>query len=415
MNRSKGGQSQNKGAVSSNLEFLVPSVTMSISQEAQRLKAVGEDVVNLSAGEPDFATPRNASEAGIRAIQQGKTHYPPNAGILELRAAAAQNLSLLSGGRAVNADCIVISSGAKQSLFNVCFSLFGPGDSVLIPSPAWVSYPQMVHFARARPVDVPGDVEWSLKVGVDQLNKAADETTRGLILCSPVNPTGAVYTLTELKKIAEWACENDVWLIADEIYRCIHYGEGTAPSVLDLPDELLEKVVLIYGASKAYAMTGWRIGITLAPQSVVSAISAFQSHTTSGASHPAQWAAATALSDRKVEADMHKMVKEFGRRRDLVVEFFRNRLQGVEFVEPMGAFYLFFRVDQFFATEDDTALGFCEELMAEEALALVPGDAFGDKRWVRLSFAASEKDIKKGLERLERFIAGARRRPVGEV
>lgn len=415
MNQSQGGKSRNKGTVSSNLNFLVPSVTMSISQEAQRLKSVGEDVVDLSAGEPDFATPRNASEAGIRAIQQGKTHYPPNAGILELRAAAAQNLSLLSGGRAVNADCIVISSGAKQSLFNACFSLFGPGDSVLIPTPAWVSYPQMVHFSGARPVDVPGDVEWSLKVGVDQLNKAADDTTRGLILCSPVNPTGAVYTLTELKTIAEWANENDVWLIADEIYRCIHYGEGTAPSVLDLPDELLEKVVLIYGASKAYAMTGWRIGITLAPRLVVNAISAFQSHTTSGASQPAQWAAATALSDRKVETDMHKMVKEFGKRRDMVVEFFRNRLQGVEFVEPMGAFYLFFRVDQFFVNKEDTALGFCEELMAEEALALVPGDAFGDKRWVRLSFAAAEKEIKKGLERLERFIDGSRRKKVDHV
>ena len=403
-----GGKSRNENGLSANLDFLVPSVTMSISQEAQRRKAAGDDVVDLSAGEPDFGTPRNASEAGIKAIQQGKTHYPPNAGILELRVAVAQNLSLLSGGRAVNADRIVISSGAKQSLFNACFALFGPGDSVLIPTPAWVSYPQMVHFAGAKPVDVIGDVEWSLKVGVDQLKEATDATTCGLILCSPVNPTGAVYTKSELQKIAEWALENDIWLIADEIYRCIHYGEGPAPSVLDLPDELLEKVVLIYGASKAYAMTGWRIGITLAPQAVVKAISALQSHTTSGASHPAQWAAAAAFSDRKVEADMQKMVQEFGARRDMVVEFFRSRLQGVEFVEPLGAFYLFFRVDQFFRGEDDSALGFCEELMAAEAVALVPGDAFGDKRWVRLSFAAAEKDIKKGLERLERYIADLR-------
>src|SRR5713226_8557796 len=187
--------------LSQNLVHLKPSETVSINQETQRRKAAGEDVIDLSAGEPDFDTPRLVAEAGIKAIQQGKTRYPPNVGLLDLRAAAARHLSLLSNGRAVNADGIVISTGAKQSIFNAVFTLFGPGDRVLIPSPAWVSYPQIVHLARAEPVMVPGDIEWSLKVSVDDLERAANDRTTGLLLCSPMNPTGAVYSRIELKAI----------------------------------------------------------------------------------------------------------------------------------------------------------------------------------------------------------------------
>ncbi|MCZ6761089.1 MAG: pyridoxal phosphate-dependent aminotransferase [Gemmatimonadetes bacterium] len=393
------------GELSANIAYLEPSVTMAISQEAQRRKNAGEDIIDLSAGEPDFPTPKTASEAGIKAIQQGKTHYPPNAGILELRVAVARNLSMLSGGRPVNADNVVISSGAKQSLFNACFVLFGPGDRVLVPSPYWVSYPQMIRLARAEPVTVPGDVEWSLKVGVDDLEAASDGTTKGVIFSTPVNPTGAVYARSELKKIAEWARDRSIWLISDEIYRMIHFGEGPAPSVLDLPDDLLENVVVIYGASKAYAMTGWRVGTALAPNRIAKAMAAVQSHSTSGASHPAQWAAATAFSDSKVAADVVKMVEQFGRRRKLVVEYFRTHFQGTEFVEPLGAFYFFFRVDQFFSKKFDSAMGFCENLLAQQKVALVPGEAFGDGKWVRLSYAASEKSIVSALERLTQFVS----------
>ncbi|UCG86262.1 MAG: pyridoxal phosphate-dependent aminotransferase, partial [Gemmatimonadota bacterium] len=354
---------------SRNLEHLEPSATLAISQEAQRRRTAGEDVVNLSAGEPDFETPRIVSEAGVRAIQQGKTHYPPNAGILDLRAAAARQLSLLSGGRPVNADNIIVSSGAKQSVFNACFVLFSTGDEVLIPSPYWVSYPQMVYLARAKPVVVPGHVDWSLKVGVDQLDKAANAQTKGLILCTPSNPTGAVYTRSELKAIVGWAKERDIWVISDEVYRRIHYGSGPAPSVLDLSDDHLERVVLVSGASKSYAMTGWRIGFALAPRPVVKAMAAFQSHVTSGASHPAQWAAAAAYSDERVEADAERMVNEFRQRRDLVVSHFRDRMPGVEFVDPLGAFYFFFRVDNFFDREMNSALKFCERLLAERGVA----------------------------------------------
>jgi aspartate aminotransferase len=389
---------------SRNLEHLEPSATLAISQEAQRRRAAGEDIVNLSAGEPDFETPRIASDAGVRAIQQGKTHYPPNVGILDLRAAAARQLSLLSAGRPVNADNIIVSSGAKQSVFNACFTLFGTGDEVLLPAPYWVSYPQMVYLARAKPVVVPGHMEWSLKVGVDQLDKAATAQTKGLILCTPSNPTGAVYTRAELKAIVTWAKDRDIWVISDEIYRRIHYGSGPAPSVLDLADELLDRVVLIGGVSKSYAMTGWRIGFALAPRPVVKAMAGFQSHVTSGSSHPAQWAAAAAYSDERVESDVSRMVDEFRQRRDLVVGYFRAKMPGVEFVEPLGAFYFFFRVDNFFDGEMNSALRFCERLLAEQGVALVPGEAFGDSRWVRLSFASSEKELTKALTRISDFV-----------
>ncbi len=393
--------------LSKNLEHLKPSETLAISQAAQQKRATGEDVIDLSAGEPDFDTPRLVAEAGIRAIQQGKTHYPPNQGLLELRAAAARHFSLLSGGRPVNADNLVVSTGAKQSLFNAVFSLFGPTDRVLVPAPYWVSYPQMIRFARAEPVVVPGAVEWSLKVGVEDLERARDSLTRGVLLCSPCNPTGAVYTKAELRAIAEWAHRHEVWLIADEIYRRIHYGPGPAPSVLDLPDELLDRVVMVSGASKAYAMTGWRIGLALAPQPVAKAMAGVQSHTTSGASHMSQWAAVAAFGDDRLEQEVARMVDAFRARRDLVESYFRKHLPGVEFVDPVGAFYFFFRVDHLFSRDLTSAAQFCALLIEREGVALVPGDAFGDPRWVRLSYAASETSLQSALERMGRFMAGA--------
>jgi aspartate aminotransferase len=270
---------------------------------------------------------------------------------------------------------------------------------VAIPAPAWVSYPQIVYLSRARPVLVPGDPEWSLKVSVRDLDRVVPGA-RGLVLCSPCNPTGAVYTHAEIKAIAQWARDRKVWVIADEIYRRIHYGTGPSPSFLDLPDELLERVVVIYGVSKAYAMTGWRIGIALAPGPVAKAMAALQSHTTTGANHPAQIAAAAALGDDRVEGDVTRMVAEFRKRRDVVVSRFRQDLPGVEFVEPLGAFYFFFRVDSFGGIGGTE---FCTRLVTTTGVALVPGSAFGDDRYVRLSYAASTEQIEKALDRLVGF------------
>jgi aspartate aminotransferase len=391
--------------LSPNLAHLKGSETIAISAEAKRRRAAGEDVLDLSVGEPDFDTPAAAAQAGVLAIQHGHTHYPPNAGLGELRHAIARNLSQLSGGRAVDPDGIVVSSGSKQSLFNACFTLFGPKDRVLIPSPAWVSYPQIVHLARAEPVMFPGEADWGLKVSVADLERRTDKLVRGLILCSPCNPTGSVYTLSELKAIAGWARRHDIWIIADEIYRRIFYGDGSAPSFLDLPDEDLERVVIITGVSKAYAMTGWRIGCALAPPHVTKAMANLQSHTTTGANHPAQWAAVTAYSDPEVERDCVRMVEAFSRRRDRVVSRFRDEVPGIEFVEPHGAFYFFFRVDGVDPRAPMTGTEFCERLIREAGVALVPGGAFGDDRWVRLSYATSDRNLEQALDRILGFIA----------
>jgi aspartate/methionine/tyrosine aminotransferase len=389
--------------LSLNMQHIRGSETVAISNETKRRRAAGEDVLDLSVGEPDFDTPAPVSQAGIQAIQKGLTRYPPNIGLAELRNAMARRMSGLSGGRPVNPDHIVISSGSKQSLFNACFTLFGPTDQVLIPSPAWVSYPQIVHLSRAEPVMVPGSVDWGLKVGVRDLDRASSKRTRGLILCSPCNPTGSVYTLAELKAIAEWAREHGIWIISDEIYRVINYGPGPAASVLDLPDELLERTVIIYGASKAYAMTGWRIGGALAPPHVAKAMANLQSHTTTGANHPAQYAAATAFADERVEAEVQRMIAAFRRRRDALVAVFRHELPGMEFVEPHGAFYFFFRVDGVREKDPLTGTVFCEQLMKQEGVALVPGGAFGDDRWVRLSYAVSDQELEAAVNRIVRF------------
>jgi len=260
-------------------------------------------------------------------------------------------------------------------------------------------FPTLQHLARARPVMIAGDPEWSLKASVKDVERMLPGAT-GLILCSPCNPTGAVYTHAEIHAIAQWAKAKKVWVIADEIYRRIHYGTGPAPSFLDLPDDLLERVVLITGVSKTYAMTGWRIGFALAPAKVAKAMAALQSHTTTGANHPAQFAAAAALGDERVEQDVTRMVAEFRKRRDIVVTRFRRDLPGVEFVDPLGAFYFFFRVDSFGKI---TATDFCTRLITQTGVALVPGAAFGDDRWVRLSYAAATESIKQALDRIVTF------------
>jgi aspartate aminotransferase len=390
---------------SPNLQYLKSSETVAISTEAQRRKAAGEDVLDLGAGEPDFDTPASVAEAGIDAIRSGKTRYAPNVGTVELRRAIASALSRMSGGRTVDPDRVMVSNGSKQSLFNACFTLFGPGDKVLIPSPAWVSYPQIVHLARAEPVMVAGDPEWGLKVSVDDLERARDEHTRGLILCSPCNPTGSVYTQAELRAMADWADAHGIWLLNDEIYRRIHYGAGPAPSLFDLDDGVLDRALVFYGASKAYAMTGWRIGASYAPAEVTKAMAALQSHMTTGANQPAMWAATKAFGDPAVDADVERMVAAFSRRRDYLVARFGDQLPGVEFVEPHGAFYFLFRVDALAPGRGIGGAAFCEQLMKDAGVALVPGVAFGDDRWVRLSFAVSDAQLEAACDRIVQFVA----------
>ena len=386
---------------SSNVSWLEPSATIAVSSRVKQMIAAGEDVIDLCVGEPDFPTPSFAADAGIEAIRAGRTRYTPAPGIPELRAAIAADLTRLSAsGHQAEGHGVVVSNGAKQALFNVCFSLFGPGDRVLIPVPYWTSYPAIVQLARAEPVFVEGDPEAGYKVTPDHLERAAGEGVRGLMLNSPCNPSGAVYSRAELEALARWAAEREVWLISDEIYRRIYFGGTLAPGVLDLPSELLERVVVIDGASKAFSMTGWRIGFSYSARDVADKANALQSQTTSNASTPSQYAALAAYrASEEEQQEIERMRQAFQRRRDLLTGLFREHLPGVEFVEPEGAFYLWIGT-RGLGADGEGSIALCERLLGEAGVALVPGEAFGDDRFVRLSYAYPEETLREAVRRL---------------
>ena len=395
--------------LSDNVSKLQPSATMAVSALAKRLAAEGRDILNLSAGEPDFDTPAFIGDAAVRAIRGGETRYTPPAGTPELRKAIAARLSERAG-RPLDWEGIVVSSGAKQALFNATFTLFGPGDEVIVAAPYWTTYPDLVTIARAEPVIVFGDERADFKIAPSHLDAAATGRTRGLVLNSPCNPTGAVYTLEELGAIAAWAKERDVWLLSDEIYRAIYYGDEAdgAPGLLDLPPHSLGPYVLIDGASKCFSMTGWRIGYSYAPADVSKKLAALQSQITSNPTTPAQVAALEAYTNVEASAAaVAEMTAAFRRRRDLVTSRMRELLPGVPFVEPAGAFYVYFRVDGFFNDEIRDATTWCSKLLEEQGVALVPGAAFGDDRWVRMSFASADEVLEDALVRIAACVGAA--------
>ena len=325
----------------------------------------------------------------------------------KLRQAIAARLSERAG-RAVGWEEVVVTAGAKQSLFNSIFTLFGPGDEVLVLSPYWTTYPALVGLARAQPVIVEGDVANDFKVGPRELEAARTDKTRGMVLNSPSNPTGAVYSRDELSDIVAWAKEHEVWILSDEIYRAIYYGsEGTAaPGLLDLPESDLGPFVLIDGASKCFAMTGWRIGFTYAPVELSKKFSALQSQMTSNPSTPSQMAALAAYTDvAAADAAVEDMKAAFERRRDLVTTRIQELLPGVQFIDPAGAFYLYFRVDGFFDDRVPDATTWCQRLIEEQGVAVVPGAAFGDDRWVRMSYASSDDVLEDALARIAAGVA----------
>ena len=390
--------------VSDNVRDLRPSATLAVAALCRQMKAAGQDVIDLSAGEPDFRTPDFAAHAGIAAIEQGATHYPPVPGIPPLRAAIAAYLTRASG-KTIDPAGVVVSMGAKQALFNACFVLFGPGDDVLVPAPYWTSYPEILQLARARAVVVPGGETNALKVDVPMLQAARTPATRGIILNSPSNPTGAVYTLEELDAIVRWAHQLGLWIISDEIYGRLCYTAPRAASVLDLDAPLLERVVLVDGVSKSFAMTGWRIGFSWCNPALALQLSAVQSHITSGASTPAQAAALAAYQDEpRVDEAVGAMVRVFNRRRMRAADTLRELLPRAELTLPDGAFYLFFRIDAYYTGERRDSIAFCSALLEQTGVALVPGAAFGDDRYVRLSFAAPEAEILEGIRRISAFV-----------
>ena len=390
---------------SSNIGALQPSATIAVSSRVKQLIAEGRDVLNLCAGEPDFDTPAMISEAAVKAIREGQTRYTPAPGIPALRTAIARDIERFSAsGQTFSAAGVVVSAGVKQALFNVLFSLFGPGDSVLIPAPYWTSYPELVQLARAEPIIVQGVAENDHKVSPAQLEAAADASTRGLILNSPSNPTGATYSLEELRAIAEWAKSRGVWILSDEIYRRIYFEGSIAPGIYDLPAELTERAILLDGTSKAFAMTGWRIGFSYTSPELAEKLSALQSQTTSNATTPAQYAALAAYqAGPDVDEAVEQMRVAFHSRRDLMMELFASRLPGVDVLKPSGAFYLWVSGERF-ARPGEGSVEFCDRLLNDHGVGVVPGIAFGDDRSFRMSFAYSEATLRDAVSRLEKAL-----------
>ena len=378
-----------------------PSATLAMTAAAKARKREGYPVIGLSAGEPDFATPSEISEAGIQAIRDGHTHYTTNLGLPELRQAISKKLAR-DNGLEYSPEQIVCSNGAKQSVAQAIAVLVRTGDEVLIPAPYWVSYPEMVRFAGGLPVAVTTTVESDYLLTAEQLEEAITADTRLLILCSPSNPTGGVYSPDHLSELAAVLNRHpDVWVISDEIYEHIVYDDEHR-SIATFPG-LKDRTVTVNGFSKAYAMTGWRLGYLAAPLEVVKSVSKLQSQLTSAPSTIAQKAGIAALNmDPSV---VREMVDAFRRRRDLVL----TRLSEIEHIKcpiPQGAFYLFPDIGDWlgsvtrFGKKIETSEDLCFYILEEHNVALVPGSAFGGDRGIRISYAASEEDLNSACDHL---------------
>ena len=391
--------------VSKRMTRLSPSMTFAMNQMSNDLKAKGIDIVNMTLGEPDFNTPENVKAAACTALEENYTHYTPVGGSLSLREAISDKLKKENGLAFSPAD-ILVSNGAKQSLCNVVMALIDEGDEVIIPAPYWVSYPQMVLLAGGKPVYVDTGIEQGFKMTPEQLEKAITPKTRMLILCSPSNPTGAVYSKEELKALADVVLRHeDLVVVSDEIYEHLNYV-GAHASIASF-EGMRERTVIINGVSKAYAMTGWRIGFLAAPKWIVSACSMLQGQYTSGPCSVSQKAAEEAW--RGSQACVEEMRQAFERRRNLLVGLLRE-IPGLEVNVPDGAFYLFPKCSSFFGKTDGTKViktstDLAMYLLERGHVAVVGGDAFGAPEYFRLSYATSEEKIVEAAKRMAGALA----------
>ncbi len=381
--------------VASHIANLSPSITLSITSQAKKMIDEGEDVCSFGAGEPDMDTPEFIKEAAIQALQEGKTKYTASAGILPLRQAISEKL-LLENNVEYRADQISVNCGAKHSCYQAIQACCNPGDEVIIPAPYWTSYPEMVRMVGAEPYFVETKAENQWKMTAEEFEDAISGRTRMLILNSPNNPTGAVYTQKELEEIAEVALSEDVIILSDEIYEKLVYNGQKHISIASLSEAVRDLTITINGFSKVYSMTGWRLGYTAAPKAIADAIDTIQSHTTSNVTSFAQYGALAALKGD--QSFVQDMVEEYDMRR----QYMLSRLQGIrniKVIEPEGAFY--FLVDTSPIGLSSTNLA--EKLLSRYKVAAVPGIAFGHDKSIRFSYATSLDIIKKGLDRFEEF------------
>jgi len=379
---------------------LTPSITLAIDAKAKQMKAEGVDVVGFGAGEPDFATPRHIVDAAIKALNDGFTKYTPSSGIPELRQAAADKFKR-DNGLSYKPSQIIISCGGKHSCCNVVLALCNPGDEVIIPAPYWLSYPEMVRLAEGTPVILPTTDRTEFKITPRQLRSAITPRSRLFILNSPSNPTGSLYTREEIKELGDVCVENGLMIMSDEIYEKLVYDGAEHVSVASFSPQHYEHTIIVHGMAKAYSMTGWRIGITAAPEPIAKAIDAIQSHSTSNPTSFAQKGAVAGLNGP--QDHLAGWLAEYARRRAYAWEKL-NSIPGITCVNAKGAFYLFPNI----AALGLKSMDFCAKLLEQEKVAAVPGIAFGADEYIRISYATSMENLKKGLERLEKFARGLR-------
>ncbi|AGY77620.1 pyridoxal phosphate-dependent aminotransferase [Clostridium autoethanogenum] len=392
--------------LSKKAEKIQPSITLAITAEAKRMKSEGIDVIGFGAGEPDFNTPENIQEAAIESMKKGCTKYTPASGISELKEAIVKKFKK-DNGLSYNTNQIIISTGAKQCLSNTFLATLNPGDEVIIPTPYWVSYPELVKLADGVPVFADTKEEDGFKYTLETLEKAYTKNTKMILLNSPNNPTGTIYSKEELEVIANFAKEKDLLILSDEIYEKLIYGTNAHISIASLSEDAYNRTIVINGVSKTYAMTGWRIGYAAANKDIIKVMSNVQSHTTGNPNSIAQYAAVAALNGK--DTQIKSMVSEFKNRRDCMVSKI-DKMKNVSCLNPEGAFYVMLNISNLFGKTIDgvvinNSLEFSQKLLEKEKVAVIPGLGFGLDGYIRLSYATSMENIQNGMDRIDKFIS----------
>jgi len=395
----------NDSRISKRIAAITESATLKVDAKAKALQAEGRAVISYAAGEPDFPTPAHIVEAAAKAVLDPKNHrYTPAVGLPELREAIAQK-TLRDSGTAVTASQVVVTNGGKQAVYQAFAVLLDQGDEVILPTPYWTTYPEAIALAGGKTVEVFAGSDQGYKVTVEQLDKAKTSRTKVLLMCSPSNPTGAVYSKEEIEAIGQWAHKNDLWVITDEIYQNLVYDGIKAYSITEVVPELIDKTIMVNGVAKSYAMTGWRLGWMAGPADAMKAAANLQSHLTSNVNNIAQKAAIAALTGSQDE--VQNMLAAFDRRRKLAVSEL-GKIENWLAPMPQGAFYVYSDVrgllgKTWAGKKINTSLELCDLILEEVEVALVPGEAFGPSGYVRMSYALGDEPILEGIQRLQKL------------
>ena len=395
----------NASRISKRIAAIAESATLKVDAKAKALQAEGRAVISYAAGEPDFPTPAHIVEAASKAVLDPKNHrYTPAVGLPDLREAIAQK-TLRDSGTEVTASQVVVTNGGKQAVYQAFAVLLDAGDEVLLPTPYWTTYPEAIALAGGKTVEVFAGSDQDYKVTVEQLDKAKTSRTKVLLMCSPSNPTGAVYSRDEIAAIGNWAHQNDMWVITDEIYQNLVYDGVKAHSITEIVPELIDKTIMVNGVAKSYAMTGWRLGWMTGPADAMKAAANLQSHLTSNVNNIAQKAALAALTGPQDE--VQNMLKAFDRRRKLAVSEL-GKIENWLAPMPQGAFYVYSDVrgllgKSWAGKQINTSLELCDLILEKAEVALVPGEAFGPSGYVRMSYALGDEPVVEGIQRLQKL------------